>query len=89
MRERGSSLIEVLIASAIVITALVALAQLFVVAITANQRAKTRTQATVLAQERIEELLEEQAAVASGPTISMEAATQWAAAVRSPSGPYS
>lgn len=56
MNERGFSLIEVLVATTIVVVALAGLAQLFGIAIAANQRAKSRTAATILAQEKIEEL---------------------------------
>ena len=54
---RGFSLVETLIAATIVIVALVGLAHLFVVAVAADQRAKSRTVATVLAREKLEELL--------------------------------
>ena len=54
---RGFSLIEVLIATTIVIVALAGVAQLFVVATAANNGSKTRTVATILAQEKLEQLL--------------------------------
>ena len=53
----GFSLIETLVAATIVIVALAALAQLFVIAVAANQRAKSSTVATVLAQAKLEELM--------------------------------
>ena len=56
MREHGFSLVEALIAATIVIVGISGLAQLFVIASAANQRAKSRTMATVLAQSRMEEL---------------------------------
>jgi len=55
--ERGFSLVETVIAATIVVVALAGLVQLFVVAAAANQRAKSRTIATVLAQEKLEELM--------------------------------
>ena len=54
---RGCSLIEALIATTIVIVALAGLAQLFVIAAAANRGSKERTVATILAQEKMEELL--------------------------------
>lgn len=66
MRERGFSLIEVLIAATIVIVALSGLAQLFVIASVANQRSRSRTLATVLAIAKMEELRASGEAVASG-----------------------
>lgn len=62
----GFSLVEALIATTIVIVALAGLAQLCVVAVAANQRAKSRTIATVLAQEKLEELMATNGDVASG-----------------------
>jgi type II secretory pathway pseudopilin PulG len=56
MREDGFSLIEVLIASMLVIVALASLAQLFVVAMSANRHAKSVTVATILAREKSEEI---------------------------------
>lgn len=57
MRQSGFSLIETMIAASIVIVALTGLAQLFGLAIDANQRARSRTLATLLAQEKLEELM--------------------------------
>jgi type II secretory pathway pseudopilin PulG len=54
--EGGFSLIEVMLASGILATALIALAQLFVVALTANTSARSTTYATVLAEQKVEEL---------------------------------
>lgn len=53
---RGFSLIEVLVATSIVAVGVTALAQLFVVAISANYRAKAATFAAVLAQQKMEQL---------------------------------
>jgi Tfp pilus assembly protein PilV len=66
MREEGFSLIEALVASMLVIVALASLAQLFVVAMNANQRARSRTLATILAHEKLEELMAIDGDVASG-----------------------
>jgi type II secretory pathway pseudopilin PulG len=65
-RSAGFSLLETVIASAIVIAALVGLAHLLVVAIAANERARARTVATALAQEKIEELMTAGGEVADG-----------------------
>lgn len=52
----GFSLIEVLLASGILATALIGLAQLFMVALTANTSARSTTYAAVLADQKMEEL---------------------------------
>ncbi len=54
----GFSLIEVLIATALLATSLVAVAQLFAIATKANSSARTSTFATVLAQQKMEQLRE-------------------------------
>lgn len=54
--ERGFSLIETLAAMTIMAVALVSLAQLFIIATTANRSAKTTTFASVLAQQKMEQL---------------------------------
>ena len=54
--ERGFSLVEVLIASTILIAGLVSLAQLFTVATASNISARHTTYATALAAQKIEEL---------------------------------
>lgn len=54
--ERGFSLVEVLIASAILIVALLSLAQLFSLATAANAAARRATFSTVFAAEKLEEL---------------------------------
>ncbi len=54
--DGGFSLIEVMMASGILATALIALAQLFIVALTANTSARSTTYASVLAEQKIEEL---------------------------------
>ena len=54
---RGFSLVEALIASALVLVAIVGLMQLTIVSIGANQRARTRSVATLLAREKLEELV--------------------------------
>jgi len=55
-RERGFSLIEVLVAAGLVIGSLAALAFLFVFATRANTDAQHATYATVLAMQKMEEL---------------------------------
>jgi type II secretory pathway pseudopilin PulG len=64
-QERGSSLVEVLVAATITVIALTSLAQVIVIAVAANQRAKSHTMATILAQEKMEQLMSDQA-VTSG-----------------------
>ncbi|MEW5984462.1 MAG: prepilin-type N-terminal cleavage/methylation domain-containing protein [Acidobacteriota bacterium] len=54
----GFSLVEVLIATGLLATSLVAVAQLFAVATKANSSARTSTFATVLAQQKMEQLRE-------------------------------
>src|SRR5437870_3172963 len=54
--ERGFSLLEVLIATTILATAVTALAQLFAVSTRANANARTTTFASVLAQQKMEQL---------------------------------
>ena len=54
--ERGFSLLEALIATAILVVALVSLAHLFGLAIRNNIAARSTTTATVLAQQKLEEL---------------------------------
>jgi Tfp pilus assembly protein PilV len=66
VRERGFCLVEVLIAASIVIVALSGLGQLFVISSVANQRARARTIASVLAGAKMEELRAAAAAPASG-----------------------
>jgi prepilin-type N-terminal cleavage/methylation domain-containing protein len=56
LSQRGFSLLEVLIAAAVVAVAVATLAQLVVLATAANARAKTTTMATVLAAQKIEQL---------------------------------
>src|SRR3954469_17975956 len=55
-REAGFSLLEVLVASTIMAVALTTLAQLFVMSTNANTGAKTTTYASVLAQQKMEQL---------------------------------
>jgi Tfp pilus assembly protein PilV len=66
VRERGFCLVEVLIAATIVIVAIAGLGQLFVISSVANQRARSRTIATVLATAKMEELRAAANAPASG-----------------------
>ena len=54
--SRGFSLLEVLVATTILVVALAGLAQLFAVATRANAGAKTTTMAAVLAQQKMEQL---------------------------------
>jgi hypothetical protein len=54
--EGGFSLLEVMIASGILATALIALGQLFAVALLANTSSRSTTYASVLAEQKMEEL---------------------------------
>lgn len=54
--DRGFSLTETIVASAILVTGLVSVAQLFIVSTDANRSARRVTAATVLAQQKIEQL---------------------------------
>lgn len=56
MTERGFSLAEVLVATAILSVALVSLAQLFAIATKANRSSKSTTLAAVLAEQKMEQL---------------------------------
>ena len=53
---RGFSIVELLIATTIVVTGVCGLAQLFVLALAANVQAEQTTRATVLARQKIEQL---------------------------------
>jgi prepilin-type N-terminal cleavage/methylation domain-containing protein len=55
-RERGFSLLEVLIATSVMTVAIAGLAQLFAVSTRANSSAKNTTYASVLAQQKMEQL---------------------------------
>ena len=54
--DAGFSLMEVLIAMGVMAIGLVALAQLFAISTTANHASKTTTFATMLAQQKMEQL---------------------------------
>lgn len=54
--EQGFSLVEVLVATTVLVVGLVALAQLFTVATLSNLSASQTTHATVLAAQKLEEL---------------------------------
>ncbi|MBI4265790.1 MAG: hypothetical protein HY657_15550 [Acidobacteria bacterium] len=54
--EGGFSLVEVLMATGILATALIALGQLFAVSTTANTSSRSTTFATILAEQKMEEL---------------------------------
>ena len=54
--QRGFSLVEVVVAMAIMITATIAVAQLSIVAVRANRVARSTTVATVLAVQKMEQL---------------------------------
>jgi prepilin-type N-terminal cleavage/methylation domain-containing protein len=54
---RGFSLIETLVATAIVVVGLSGLAQLFIISSAVNGGAKSASMATILAQDKLEELL--------------------------------
>jgi len=53
----GFSLIETLVAATIVVVGLTGLAQLFIVSSAANARSKVATQSTILAHDKMEELI--------------------------------
>jgi Tfp pilus assembly protein PilV len=72
----GFSLVETLIAATIVIVALAGLTQLLVAAAAAHQRATSRTLATVLAEEKLEELLSSDGESTPG-TDRFDARGQW------------
>ena len=55
-RQRGFSILEVLVATSILTAAIAALAQLFAISTRANVSAKTTTIATVLARQKMEQL---------------------------------
>lgn len=55
--ERGFSILEVLVATTIMTVGLVSVAQLFAVAVRTNLGARTTTVATVLAEQKMEELV--------------------------------
>ena len=54
--EAGSSLVEAIVAALILATGVMAMAQLFSIAIASNVTARGRTVAMILAQQKIEEL---------------------------------
>lgn len=54
--ERGFSLIEVIVATGLMAVALVAVSQLFAIAIGSNSSARDKTFATVLAEQKLEQL---------------------------------
>jgi type II secretory pathway pseudopilin PulG len=54
--EAGFSIVEVLVATGLLAAALVALAELFVIATNANRGARATTMATTLAEQKIEQL---------------------------------
>jgi Tfp pilus assembly protein PilV len=54
--EAGSSLVEAIVAALILAAGVTAMAQLFSIAIASNMRARDRTVALILAQQKIEEL---------------------------------
>jgi prepilin-type N-terminal cleavage/methylation domain-containing protein len=54
--DQGFSLIEVLVATTVFVVALASLAELFTLAIRSNLASRTVTDATVLAQQKVEEL---------------------------------
>jgi prepilin-type N-terminal cleavage/methylation domain-containing protein len=66
IESRGFSLIEVLIATVISVVALTCLAQLFIVASAANRASRVLTFATILARDKMEELLAGEAETESG-----------------------
>ena len=54
--ERGFSLVETLVATGIIATAVVALAQMFAISVKNNQNARTGSYATTLAEQKMEQL---------------------------------
>lgn len=73
--EHGFSLLETLVAVALVAVALSALAHLLAVSIHANARARRSSIASVLAQDKIEELRSQAASLAPQPAASLDANT--------------
>jgi len=65
MREQGTSLIEALVASLIMTTGVATMAQLFSLSIASNAAARRSTIATVLAEQKIEQLRVEAAVAGS------------------------
>jgi prepilin-type N-terminal cleavage/methylation domain-containing protein len=61
-RDDGFTLLEVIVALGIVVVIVTALAQLVAMSVRANVLARTTTTATILAQQKMEELLSEAAA---------------------------
>jgi prepilin-type N-terminal cleavage/methylation domain-containing protein len=83
---RGFSLIEVLVATALIVVALTGLAQVFVIATAAGNHARAKTIATILAQEKLDDLVE-WAADPGGGSDFIDARGQWLeAGVSPPSG---
>ena len=64
---RGFSLLEVLIATAVMVAGVGALAQLFVLAIASNARARSATTSVILAQQKMEELTAESPPLSQSP----------------------
>lgn len=83
--SRGFSLIEVLIATTISIVALAGLAQLFIVAAAANRASRMQTFATILARDKMEELLGGEAETGSGVDF-IGARGEWLGALPQPPG---
>lgn len=55
-RDDGFSLVEVLIAALVLATGVIAMAQLFAIAAAANVAARSKTVATILAEQKVEQL---------------------------------
>jgi prepilin-type N-terminal cleavage/methylation domain-containing protein len=67
MRAAGFSLIEVLVATAVVSVGITSLAQLFAVSARANRTASATTMTLLLAQQKMEELRADAAAASASP----------------------
>jgi len=70
MREQGTSLVEALVASLIMTTGVATTAQLFSLSIASNAAARRNTIATVLAEQKIEQLRAEAAVAGSAFAVS-------------------
>lgn len=82
---RGFSLVEVLVATAIVVVALAGLAQVFVIATAANNGSKARTVATILAREKLEDLMASDGNAGGGADF-LDARGQWLGEGETPPG---